>query len=170
MSRDRPPQNRNDRRSPISARGLDELPPGLVEEIIALVSEMSRQAVALSADISAELGVHPTDVNALHVLAAAPVALTTGQLGAALGLSSAAATGLVDRLVDEGLATRRPDPDDRRKSIVEATDRALDLSFRHLAPLFDRVGRAIGEADEDELSSIVAFLRRLTGSEPDRER
>lgn len=42
-------------------------------------------------------------------------------LARALGISGATATGLVDRLVRDGLAERRPDPDDGRSRIVHAT-------------------------------------------------
>ncbi|MEO1062210.1 MAG: MarR family transcriptional regulator [Actinomycetota bacterium] len=139
--------------------------PEAVQEVVDLMSAMSRTSVALSADISAELGVHPTDVNALHLLAAAVEPVTASELGAALALSSAATTGLVDRLVREGLAERRDHPDDRRKVIVVATERATELSLQHLAPLLDRVGRAIGEADADALAAVIRFLRRVTGDD-----
>lgn len=136
--------------------------PKDVQEIVDLMSTLSRMSVALSVDIGAELGVHPTDVNAVHVLAAAVRPVTTSELGAALGLSSAAATGLVDRLVAEGLAERHDHPDDRRKVVVVATDRATDISLRHLAPLLDGVGRAIGESDPEALAAVTRFLRRVT--------
>lgn len=43
------------------------------------------------------------------------------ELARALGISGATATGLVDRLVRDGLVERRPDPDDGRARIVHAT-------------------------------------------------
>lgn len=45
-----------------------------------------------------------------------------GDLARALGISAATATGLVDGLVRDGLAERRPDPADGRARIVHATE------------------------------------------------
>ena len=47
-------------------------------------------------------------------------------LARALGISGATATGLVDRLVRDGLVERRPDPDDGRSRIIHATPAGVE--------------------------------------------
>lgn len=48
------------------------------------------------------------------------------ELGRRLRLTSSSITALVDRLESAGYAERRPDPGDRRRSIVVMTERATD--------------------------------------------
>lgn len=63
-------------------------------------------------------------VHALVVLDALGPQLA-GDLARALGISAATATGLVDGLVRDGLAERRPDPDDGRARVVHATPEGI---------------------------------------------
>src|SRR5690606_4022497 len=59
-------------------------------------------------------GIGTTDYQASSLLALRP-SWTTGELGAALGLTSVAATRLFDRLVELGVARRVADEGDWRK-------------------------------------------------------
>ncbi|MDD3852314.1 MAG: MarR family transcriptional regulator [Syntrophomonadaceae bacterium] len=54
-------------------------------------------------------------------------------IAAAVQLDSPAVTGLVDRLVKEGLVIRSEDPDDRRSVNVFLTDRGLQVANESLA-------------------------------------
>jgi len=47
--------------------------------------------------------------------------VTVGQLAERLGIGMPAASSIIDRLVEEGLADRRQDPLDRRRAVVRAT-------------------------------------------------
>ncbi len=47
--------------------------------------------------------------------------LAVGQLAERLGIGMPAASSIVDRLVEEGLADRHQDPDDRRRIVVHPT-------------------------------------------------
>jgi DNA-binding MarR family transcriptional regulator len=49
-------------------------------------------------------------------------------------LTRAAVTALIDRLETRGLVHRRPDKSDRRKVLVEATDKTQDLILKTYAP------------------------------------
>jgi DNA-binding MarR family transcriptional regulator len=67
-------------------------------------------------------------------------------LAQALGIGTPAATGLVDKLVEHGLATREHSPTDRRVVLVRATDEGHALTARlrqinedELRSMFDRV-------------------------------
>ena len=70
-----------------------------------------------------------------------------GELGRRLGISEPAASLLVDRLEERGLAARERDPQDRRRTMVTATPAAEELAGR------------LREGREDH---ILAWLGALT--------
>jgi DNA-binding MarR family transcriptional regulator len=74
----------------------------------------------------------------------------------------------VSELESAGLVLRRPDPDDRRRAVVEATAEGADLRERELSRRDDWLAQAIVSrlsADEqDELRASVDLLRRLAES------
>jgi DNA-binding MarR family transcriptional regulator len=102
---------------------------------------------------------HPTDVRALRVLADATTALTAGQLGERLALSSGATTRMVDRLEAAGLLSRLRNSRDRRVVHVEMTAqawRAVEAFSGRLGPVVDE---AMGDAfTAQELTVVARFL------------
>lgn len=135
------------------------------EVVVAGVQELLREATALAASLGEAAGLHPSDtrgLRALDLLARGP--RSPGEIGAALQLSSAAVTGLVDRLEEAGLAQRRAHPTDRRRVQVELKDRARRFGAAHLRPLLQRTRSAIAEASDVELEGAARFLARLGSS------
>jgi DNA-binding MarR family transcriptional regulator len=138
------------------------LPSARADDVTALTVELVRRATMLAARLTEASGLSPTDVTglrALDELGAGP--LTVGALRGRLGLSSAAATGLVDRLEQAGLAERRPDPGDRRRVLVGLAPRAREFGARHLRPLSAAVEDAVARAGPAELDAIRGFLARV---------
>jgi len=132
-----------------------------------LARELYRQATALAGEIAEASGMHPTDVRALRILdAVVDEPLTAGTLGRELGLSSAAVTGLVDRLEAAGLAERVRDPDDRRRVRIQLGTAARRLGHAQLAPIAARIEQAVEELDADGLAAVAHFLAVLTRAEP----
>jgi len=79
-----------------------------------------------------------------------------------LGVSLSTVSGLVDRVVDHGLATRREDPADRRQVLVGLTaagttfiDRFRELNARQMRELLEQL-------DETELDHLRTALTALT--------
>jgi DNA-binding MarR family transcriptional regulator len=138
------------------------------EDVAQLARAVYRDATAIAAAIAATSGMHPTDVTAMRALdLAGGNRPTMGELGAALGLSSPAVTGLVDRLEHHGLARRVPDPADRRRVRVELTDRAREVGGAVLAPVAARIQAATAALDADERAVVARFLRGVV--DPSRE-
>ncbi len=78
-----------------------------------------------------------------------------------LGVSLSTVSGLVDRVVDHGLATRREDPADRRQVVVGLTrdgadfiDRFRELNARQMRELLQVL-------DETELEQVRGALAAL---------
>jgi DNA-binding MarR family transcriptional regulator len=74
----------------------------------------------------------------------------------------------VSDLEADGLVSRRPDPDDRRRALVELTDQGRAALEADRAQREGWLARAIGEEltapDVDQLESAVELLRRLAES------
>nr|WP_156664600.1 MarR family transcriptional regulator [Mycobacterium sp. 852002-51057_SCH5723018] len=97
-----------------------------------------------------------TDFHALlHIMvgetAGAP--LTLAQLRQRLGVSSAAITYLVDRMIDEGHIRREPDPDDRRKWLLRYEDRGMATAQAFFAPLGAHLRAAMADLSDRDLAA-----------------
>jgi DNA-binding MarR family transcriptional regulator len=78
-----------------------------------------------------------------------------------LGVSLSTVSGLVDKVVDHGLATRREDPSDRRQVLVGLTpegaafiDRFRELNARQMRELLEAL-------EDDELAQVRDALGHL---------
>lgn len=127
------------------------------------VTDRLRECVAalhgLGIRFAAGAGVHPTDLQALDLLARRDDApMTVGELGGALELSSGAVTGLVDRLVAAGRVERLTDPADRRRVRLRLTRSAHELAGQVFGTYARRLDEAMAELDAAELRMVAAFL------------
>ena len=102
----------------------------------------------------------------------APYELTPTQLTQATLLSSGGTTKRLDRLVDAGLVDRRPDPDDRRGTLVRLTPRGKRIIDRALETHLDNEGRLLQVFTRDERRTFEGLLRTLLqgleGADPER--
>jgi DNA-binding MarR family transcriptional regulator len=138
------------------------------DDIAQMTRAVYRDATAIAAGLGEATGMHPTDVTAMRALdLAGEHRPTMGELGAALGLSSAAVTGLVDRLEAQGMARRVPDAADRRRTRVELTDEAHAIGAALLAPVAARIDDATRALTPPERAVVARFLRTLLASGPD---
>ncbi|MET9669402.1 MarR family transcriptional regulator [Streptomyces sp. NPDC006475] len=135
-------------------------------ELVAAVTATARRHHAaytlFNQAMADHLGLHPTDLQCVSLLALEPGPRTTGEIAELTGLTSGSATRLVDRLQKAGLAERHPDPHDRRKMLVSLTrDRPLEVEAA-----WDTPGKAFAKAledfSDDELTVIERYLRRTT--------
>jgi DNA-binding MarR family transcriptional regulator len=84
---------------------------------------------------------------------------TVGEVGEALGLDSATLTPLLKRLEASGMVTRRRDPADERRVLVEPTPQGWAL--RESAKAVSAAMRCHSPLDGDELKSLHQTLTRL---------
>ena len=136
-------------------------PRGPEMEVVHLLRAATVELALHSARFASRNGMHPTDVRALIALMDASRAgeeMTAGRLGTALGLNSAGTTALVDRLERAGHVRRLRDPRDRRKVVIEVTERAVELGWSSFGPLIERTVELLQGYDERELAAIKGFL------------
>jgi len=110
-----------------------------------------------------DVGITMAQAKVLHVLAAGPIHMS--ELVARLRVTPSTTSGLVEKLVDQGLAARADDPVDRRQVIVSVTPAGLDLMerFRELnsRQLRDLL-QALPAADLDVVERSLVILRDAT--------
>jgi DNA-binding MarR family transcriptional regulator len=128
----------------------------LIERLGAAVRRYQRTIDAFDDAVAAKLGVNRTDLRCLDWLADGP--MTVGELAAAVGLTSAAATTLIDRLERRGYVVRQPDESDRRRTIVVPTGRLARHAAQIYGPLATLGVEATEPHDDVILGAICRFL------------
>ena len=140
-------------------------PPGdrssLVAELSREVRWLSARSVLFSHLAAERVGLRPTDLEALDILAlTGPI--PAGRLAALTGLSSGSVTALIDRLEAAGCARREPDPADRRRVIVQPVPWPAVMA-EAAQPLYEAMGTGFAELcrqyRDEELALILGFLR-----------
>jgi DNA-binding MarR family transcriptional regulator len=105
------------------------------------------------------LGVNRTDARCLDILDQHG-RMTAGQLASASGLTTGAVTAVVDRLERSGYARRVADPEDRRRVLVELTEKARELSWELMGrPLMEASQPIIARYSDEELELLLEFAR-----------
>jgi DNA-binding MarR family transcriptional regulator len=135
------------------ARWAVAAPTMLLREFVQVSEEFERK-------MGRELGVNQTDLLAMqHLISGGP--LSPSEIAGRLGVTTAAATTIVDRLAKVGHVTRHSNEHDRRGIVVvpepESVRRALDV----LQPMVQAVDAALGEFDEAEQRAITAYLTHV---------
>ncbi|TQS19740.1 MarR family transcriptional regulator [Microbispora sp. KK1-11] len=104
------------------------------------------------------VGLGATDLYALNILGLGG-AMTPGELGRRTGLTTGPTTRLIDRLEQAGYVRRAPDPDDRRKVIVElvAGPGGLDEA---LAPARQKIGAVVQGYAPDQQAVLFDYFAR----------
>ena len=145
------------------------------EALESLISADLRGLTAESDQIgrhfAASHDVRPTDFRALlHIMVAetAGQPMTSGDLSQRMGLSGAAITYLVDRLIESGHLRRDSHPADRRKVILRYSEPGLDTARSFFTPLGAHTHAALGDLPDADLAAahrvftaLIAAMRRF---------
>jgi DNA-binding MarR family transcriptional regulator len=83
------------------------------------------------------------------------------ELSAALALHPSTVTGIVDRLIAQGLVEREVDPDDRRVVRVRTSEAGLRGRDEHQRLLRERLGKLVSGLTDEELQRIQSALSLL---------
>ncbi len=105
-------------------------------------------------------GIAPSQGRALAVLLSGG-SMRPGALAERLRIAPRSATEVVDDLQERGLVERRPDPDDRRATLVALTDqgRATATGIKAArAAASERMFASLNDADRATLSRILRTL------------
>ncbi|MCP9209350.1 MarR family winged helix-turn-helix transcriptional regulator [Streptomyces cucumeris] len=142
-----------------------------VEQVVSALSRLTRRMNVAYSRQSATLGLTNAEWEVLKalVLSGSPYQLGPGDLAKRLGLTPAAMTHRIDRMVNEGLVTRERDENNRVRVIVELTadgrekwleamrratvfeeDLLQDLSIEERGALGEMLTRVLRRVEEDQ--------------------
>lgn len=124
---------------------------------LAALQELVDLAAQVPHDVARKAGLSVSELHSLRHLVAAPMGPV--ELAKALGVTSAASSGVVDRLVARGHAQRRPHAADGRRTEVVVTESGRREVFTMLAPMFARLAEIDASLDEGERVVVERYLR-----------
>jgi DNA-binding MarR family transcriptional regulator len=105
------------------------------------------------------LGINRTDARCLDILEQEG-SMSAGALAQESRLTTGAITAVIDRLERAGYARRVPDPADRRRVLVEATDKAFATATELMVDPMIAMWRPLGDRySDDELRLFIEFTR-----------
>lgn len=90
-------------------------------------------------------------------------------LGEHMDISAAAASQLVDRLVQHGLVERAEDPNDRRAKVLTLTSKGQDLIERSLAIRTRWVDELVSAIRPEDYAEVDSTLSKVTQAVKDTE-
>lgn len=135
--------------------------------IVSDVQALSAESDELGRVFCARHDLGPNDFRALlHVMVAERDGgpLTQSQLGQRIGVSGAAITYLVERMVESGHLRREPHPDDRRKVLLRYADHGSAVAASFFTPLAEHTETSLDEFSTADLTTAHRVLTALIGS------
>jgi DNA-binding MarR family transcriptional regulator len=136
-----------------------------------LEAQISADLRALSAEsdqigrlFAAQHSVSPNDFRALlHVMVAdsAGRPLTSGELRDRMGVSGAAITYLVERMITSDHLRRESDPADRRKVILRYADHGMTVARAFFSPLARHTRGALADLPDKDLAAAHRVFSAL---------
>jgi DNA-binding MarR family transcriptional regulator len=106
-------------------------------------------------------GLNPTDMECLRLLFLKGIA-SPSQLARHTGLTSGATTAMLDRLEKAGFIERRPNPDDRRGTLIAPAESASEKVASWFESAREAQDKLISSYSESELEIIVDVFEQFT--------
>lgn len=134
-----------------------ERSPSLValRELITVLEQVPG-ALARRANLSA------TELSALQLLIRA--SHSPGDLARGLGVTTAASSGIIDRLVARGFAQRQPHQSDRRRMHVLITEGGREHLMGHLLPMYAALQELDAQLNAAQREQIAKYLQGASGA------
>jgi DNA-binding MarR family transcriptional regulator len=137
-------------------------------------TEMSTETLLFHQALADILDFHITDHRCMHFLHSYG-AMPAGRLAELTGLTTAAVTGIIDRLEEAGYVRRVNDPNDRRRTIVEPVrnkklERKIEAIF---TPFHEKIDTLLSSYSDSELAFLLEVITKsieLTREESKRLR
>ncbi|GIK54746.1 MAG: putative HTH-type transcriptional regulator YcgE [Chloroflexota bacterium] len=133
----------------------------LTQRALQAVAEYGAHLTMFRNAMSEWAGLNVTDMECLRFLFLKGVATPT-ELARHTGLTSGAATAMLDRLEKAGLIERQPNPDDRRGILITPVPSAAERVRSWFASARDAQEELISSYAESELEIIADVFERFT--------
>jgi DNA-binding MarR family transcriptional regulator len=126
----------------------------------AALDALIQVAATVDPAVARRAGISTTELQALRHLvngSCGPV-----ELSHRLGVTSAASSGVVDRLAARGHVRRRPHPEDGRRTRVEVTESGRREVEQLMRPLAARLAETDERLSDEERALVRDYLERVT--------
>jgi DNA-binding MarR family transcriptional regulator len=124
---------------------------------LAALQELVELAEAVPAVVARRAGLSTSELHSLRHLMRGPMGPV--DLAKVLGVTSAASSGVVDRLCSHGHAVRRPHPDDGRRTEVVITDSGRAEVTARMRPMFVGLAALDAGLTDEERVVVERYLR-----------
>ncbi|MCJ2185288.1 MarR family winged helix-turn-helix transcriptional regulator [Novosphingobium beihaiensis] len=141
--------------------------PDIDTQAMVLLGRLGEAAHVITRDrlnpLFASFGLQPGEFDVLATLrrSGAPYALTPTDLYEAAMISSGSMTNRLDRLEKAGLAARRPNPADKRGTLVSLTAEGIALIDRAIGAHAANLQSVVAGLDEGEQRELSRLLEKL---------
>jgi DNA-binding MarR family transcriptional regulator len=140
-----------------------------IEKVILSARQYGINNVLFRHAIGERVGLHVTDMECLGLLFHKSIS-TPSEIAQQTGLTSGATTAMLDRLEKSGLIERKPNPNDRRGTLIVL----LKSGAEKVGPWFASARQAqeelVSSYSEQELEVIADFFERSTAMWEDERR
>jgi DNA-binding MarR family transcriptional regulator len=134
--------------------------PGLRQsDTLQLILELTTVSAQLPHVVARRTGLSESELHSLRRLLAGP--LGPNDLARELGVTSAASSGIVDRLESRGHVTRQPHPTDKRRTVVAISDSGRAEVLAQLRPMFEALVAADSRLDDGQRAIVDSYLRDI---------
>lgn len=158
-------------RKPAKHRAEDSSPTSR-KEVGELLRRLTSDLQEVGRDFGRRHEMNSSDVRALVLVMDAQrrgVPIGPSAIAAQLGMTGASVTALVDRLEVVGHLSRRPDPHDRRRIVLEVGAEAQRLGGQYFGALQERIDAATGDFSDQDLAIVRRYLLAAIGAVEDHQ-
>jgi DNA-binding MarR family transcriptional regulator len=124
---------------------------------LAALQELIDVAEAVGPAVARQAGLSTSELHSLRHLSASPMGPV--ELARVLGVTSAASSGVVDRLVARGHAERRPHAEDGRRTEVVITESGRVEVLSRLRPMFASLAALDNGLTDEQRDVVERYLR-----------
>ncbi len=128
-------------------------------EVADLLGQVSRRLHRGTNEALAPYGLSRTQARVIRLLADGPLRMAA--IADRLCVVPRTVTDLVDVVEADGFVVRRPDPDDRRSTLVELTDAGRDLLDRLAVARRESAALVFGHLCPEDRAALLRVLRDL---------
>lgn len=124
-----------------------------------MVMELTEVSGQLPHAIARRTGLSESELHSLRHLLGGPIG--PNDLARRIGVTSAASSGIVDRLESRGHVTRHAHPTDKRRTVVSISDSGRAEVLAQMRPMFEALVAADAKLDDAQRAVVEGYLRDL---------
>lgn len=140
----------------------------LIKKVIDLQRKVDRARRQYGIDVWMELPVTIAQLKSLYFISNHGSCIS-GELATALKVTPTNITGIIDRLVKQGLVSRNEDTEDRRKLLLRATEKGEELLDKLRERRRGRLSEVLSRMRLEELNTLAQGYGYLIKAQDDEE-